>query len=752
MAEPLDLITTIVSTPRQRRYVLMVLTATVGIFAISAPFAQQPLPELWSIVPANHTALVIIALITALLLFGQVRILGSWAILLLACGYLYSAYMAAAHSIISPAPFAPSASPDTAANASEWLYFLWQDGFAVWVILYGIVGAKERNNKTRSFGNHLRVLPAILATLALATTLTAFTFSTSPVLPILIRGDELIPLRYGMTVVTWLCPVIAVIILWTHRPRTLLDIWLLVILSAWVCDTTLADVLSHARFDVGWYTGRLCGLLADSLLLIMLLYENSMLYARLVVLHTRERKLSAERLRASETRFQAVFEQTGVGIALSNLDGQWLRVNRKLCSILGYSAAQLMQRKVQDVVEQGGLESKLETLHKKLAQQRPAYAVDTRCLCKDGSTVWVHLTAVLTHTPAGRPDNFIFTIEDIQSRKDAEIALRQSEQRFRTVFDQATVAICILDKETGSVIEANRMALANLGFETLEALQKQDIGLAWLGSPELARERITSAAAGIDQHFEIRRTDHQNAPPYWGDVLLTKVHLNGKDRLLAVISNVTERKKLEQEVIKASTAEQARIGHEIHDGICQQLTGISMLAGDLYRRLLKTHLTEEAATIAEVSAYLRETLAEARRLASGLAPVEIAANGLAEALVHLASQVSNTTHIDCRVETDNTIRAKNTESATHLFRIAQEALQNAAKHSRAHHIDVTLNLNNTDLILTIRDDGNGFDLRSNSGSGLGLHTMAYRASILGGQLHIQSSENAGTVVRCIIPR
>jgi signal transduction histidine kinase len=222
-------------------------------------------------------------------------------------------------------------------------------------------------------------------------------------------------------------------------------------------------------------------------------------------------------------------------------------------------------------------------------------------------------------------------------------------------------------------------------------------------------------------------------------------------RFLMLSRNISNRKVLEREIIEVSTTEQQRIGHDIHDGIGQQLTGLAMLASSLVRRLAASGLVNEAAAARELQGYAQEALEDARALSRGLAPVEIGAEGLAEALSGLIDEVSATTGIACRYDGPRLVCLEHGSMAGHLFRIAQEAMQNAVKHAEPKHIDVGLKRKSGEWVLTVRDDGKGIDQPSDRRGHMGLHIMGYRAGIIGGSFHVGPAEGGGTLVRCEVP-
>jgi signal transduction histidine kinase len=279
----------------ERRLALAVVLLSAGLFVGMAPFAKLPLAQAWAFLPVYQSALVINDLITAVLLFGQFAILRARTLLLLGAAYLFSALMAVAHALSFPGLFTPTGLLGAGAQTTAWLYFLWHAGFPLLIIAYALL-------KTESAGRPQGgAAPAILATAvavaAVVCGLTLFTTAGHDVLPAIMQGNRDAPAKVVVATGSWMLSLVAIVVLWRRRPRSVLDLWLMVVMFVWVFDIALASVLNAGRFDLGWYAGRVYGLLAASFVLIVLLLENNVLYARLAEAHAGERR---ERRRVEE--------------------------------------------------------------------------------------------------------------------------------------------------------------------------------------------------------------------------------------------------------------------------------------------------------------------------------------------------------------------------------------------------------------------------------------------------------------------
>jgi PAS domain S-box-containing protein len=214
------------------------------------------------------------------------------------------------------------------------------------------------------------------------------------------------------------------------------------------------------------------------------------------------------------------------------------------------------------------------------------------------------------------------------------------------------------------------------------------------------------------------------------------------DALAAAI----ERRVLEEELLNASSREQQRIGQDLHDSLCQQLAGIEFQNSVLVQQLSKT--PEAQAEAARIGELIRNATKQARALARGLSPVEIEPNGLMSALTSLAINATNLFRVHCSFECPQPVLLANRTSATHLYRIAQEAIGNAVKHGQAKTVVISLKGGDEELILTVKDDGVGFSQDGRAIEGMGLRIMDYRADMIGAMLRIDSLKGEGTTVAC----
>jgi signal transduction histidine kinase len=272
----------------QRRVAHVVVLALLAAFFITAgPLSTIQVARVDAFIPAYATAMFVTDAITAMLLFAQFSILRSRALLVIASGYLFTALMLIAWALSFPGIFAPSGLLGAGQKSTNWLYIVWHSGFSLFVIAYALL--KDADAVKRWQGStSVAILSSVAMTAAVVCGATFFITAYDPLLPRLMLDATLpSPLWYYAAGTMMLLSILALIVLWV-RWRSVLDLWLMVVMCAYIVE------ISFPRFSVGWYAGRVCGLLAGSLVLFVLLYEITMLYAQLLrAVHAQRREREA---------------------------------------------------------------------------------------------------------------------------------------------------------------------------------------------------------------------------------------------------------------------------------------------------------------------------------------------------------------------------------------------------------------------------------------------------------------------------
>ncbi|WP_265945771.1 ATP-binding protein [Dechloromonas sp. A34] len=422
----------------QRQLALFVVLLSVASFVVIAPFAKLPLTPVWAFIPIYEAVLIINDLVTAVLLFGQFAMLRSKALLVLAAGYLFTALMTVAHALSFPGLFAPGGLLGAGAQSTAWLYMAWHGGFPLFVIAY----AWYKDAPQRTMPGPLAAAPAIISSLAVVAALvlglTALATAGHDLLPPIMQGNRYTPAMIVVVSGVWLLSLLALLVLWRKRPHSLLDLWLMVVMCAWLFDIALSAVLNQGRFDLGFYAGRIFGLLAATFVLVKLLLKNGVLYARLAELHgaeyrknidlerlheqlkarERDHVAALEALHNKEEEIRAIVENLSDCVITIDRQGILRNANPALERIMGYAVDEAVGRNVSLLMPEphnsqhvGYLERYLRTGEAHVIGT-PREVVGRH---KDGRPVPLELS-VSEYTVRGE-HYFIGTLRDISERK-----------------------------------------------------------------------------------------------------------------------------------------------------------------------------------------------------------------------------------------------------------------------------------------------------------------------------------------------
>ena len=291
----------------------------------------MPLAPVPAFVASYQSALAINDLITALLLFSQFVILRWWALLLLASGYMFTAAAAIAHALTFPGLFAPAGLFDGGPQTTVWLFMIWHGGFPLFVLGYALLKGSNGGPRIQGSAGRAIVASAIAVAAAMIAAVWIVT-GRHDLLPILLSEGRYTPTMIGVVTTVWLLSLAGVFVLWLRRPHSLIDVWLMVVLCAWLFDIALSAIVNVARFDLGFYAGRIYGLFAASFVLAVLLFDNVALQAQLSrLLGTLRRQAASDRDRHTERErlFSAVVESSNDAIITKSLDGTITAWNRR---------------------------------------------------------------------------------------------------------------------------------------------------------------------------------------------------------------------------------------------------------------------------------------------------------------------------------------------------------------------------------------------------------------------------------------
>ncbi|HET7763934.1 MAG TPA: MASE4 domain-containing protein [Burkholderiales bacterium] len=271
----------------ERRVALAAVLVSVALFLALAPFAKLPLAKVPAFIGAYQSLLVLLDLITAALLLGQYVALRLPGLLALACGYFFTAAMALFHALTFPGLIAPSGLLGAGPQSTAWLYMFWHAGFPLLAIVYTLL--KGEPTPVRRDGAAWPILTGLAFACLAAAGLGELATGGQDLLPAIMQADGYTATMAGVVFSVWALSVAALAVLWRRRPHSLLDLWLMVTLCAWIIDIALSAMLNAGRFDLGFYAGRIYGLCASSFVLVVLLTEHAALYRKRAAVRRRVR-------------------------------------------------------------------------------------------------------------------------------------------------------------------------------------------------------------------------------------------------------------------------------------------------------------------------------------------------------------------------------------------------------------------------------------------------------------------------------
>ena len=341
---------------------------------------------------------------------------------------------------------------------------------------------------------------------------------------------------------------------------------------------------------------------------------------------------------------------------------------------------------------------------------------------------------------------------EIGERRQTEEQLRKTMQQLRQLAENIADAFWMRDAADARVVYVSPAFEKIWGRSCKELYQTPN---GWLDTifredhESVAQAVLKKQAAGeYNEEYRIVRPDgslrwiRDRAFPIsdgTGQVI----------RIVGIAEDITDRRRLEREILEISDREQARLGQDLHDSLCQKLVSIAFDNNALEQNLA-ARAAPEVEAARQMAAILDDVITEARAMSRGLFPVQLESGGLVLALQQLAASVSSRFKVDCRVDCPQPMSVHDNAAATHLYRIAQEAANNAIKHGKVGSILIRLRNIENRLELRISDDGVGISGVRNPTGGMGLHIMNYRARTIGGVLHIERAPGGGTVVTCSI--
>jgi PAS domain S-box-containing protein len=508
---------------------------------------------------------------------------------------------------------------------------------------------------------------------------------------------------------------------------------------------------------------------------------------------TAELEAANAALGESEERYRSLVNNLNVGVYRNTPgpQGRFIQANPALARMHGYDSVEEFQRiRVADLYQEPGARKEFVA---ELLRQGAVADYELRLKKRDGTAIYGSVNATVHRGPDGEVDWIDGMIEDITERKQAEARLQAQRDlgislSLTSNLNAALKSLLEITMQMGGV-DSGGVYLLNQATGEMDLAVHHGVSLRFvkavlhwaadslqMGLMLQGRSVFAPYGSLPIAHDEARRSEGLRAtalvPLYHDSHLIGALALcsHQTDEIprgtqlvveaiaaqavgaIARVRAETERHRLEQQILEISDREQARIGQDIHDGLCQQLVSLAFDANSLEGELSRQQ-RPEAATARRIAGFLDQAITETRQLSRGLFPIRLEAEGLVPALEELAKATRERFQIGCRVTSKKPVVVENRITATHLYRIAQEAVTNAVKHSQARKVAIRLRDRAGGLELSVEDDGAGLPAaKPKEATGLGLHIMDYRARSIGGTLRLAPGSRGGTTVSCCVPR
>jgi len=462
-----------------------------------------------------------------------------------------------------------------------------------------------------------------------------------------------------------------------------------------------------------------------------------------------DRKRDEQKLQESQQRLQLMADALPVLIAYIDTEERYqfnnaayekwfglpveLYRGKKVCEFLGNKIYETIRTRVA-----GALAGQPQTFENRVTFQ----TVGTRD---------VHVHYVPHRTADGNIAGFFALTIDVSDRKQAADALLDREARLRAILNTAPDGIITID-EHGIIDGLNPAAERLFGYAASELIGENINVLVPPPFHEVHEKHLSGNVEGSIRHLigssgrelPARRKDGSFLPI---ELSVSEVQVE-KRWFTGIIHDLTRRKALEAQVLEVSSQEQQRIARELHDGVGQELTGLSLLSDALARRLSQGCPNEQA-LVAKLSQGLERVHDQVRALCRGLILTDLDPDALEYVLQDLAKRTTEQTGVNCTLECPEQFSIADPMTAKHLYRIVQEAVSNALQHGRPENIWIRMHSTPSHLRVSVGDDGVGVTEQT-GGPGMGIPTMRYRANMIGGILHISPAAGGGTLVTCTV--
>lgn len=466
-------------------------------------------------------------------------------------------------------------------------------------------------------------------------------------------------------------------------------------------------------------------------------------------------QIESERKSSQQTAYyKALFKNTPCGVATFDASFEFVEVNQRLRLMLGYSENQFFHKPIQDIVAPECL-SIVQEWKRQVSDRKADFhgeTVEISLRRRDGRPVIAHAVMTVMSNGAAEGVFGMLILMDITAKRNSQLELARQHQFNDKLIREAAALIILLDRNA-------KIVMVNPAVETVTKYQFNElVGKTLWKCGLLDKAEITKAKQGVREIVDgaERVSALVRARTKLGELCILQIQNTATrfedgsiENVIITAVDITEQHRLQQHLMEAVEQEQARIGHDLHDGVGQLLTGIGTLAESLQADL-HGHQKEEAGRIYHL---IRETIHQVRQLSHTMSPMSVQNRDLSASLLLLADSVRTNFRRQCVTDLASDIHVTDAHVAGHLFRIAQESVNNAIRHGAPQEVRISLRRHGAkEAVLGIFNDGESFDFKPGStAEGIGLRVMKHRAGLIQANLQVTSPPAGGVLVSCRFP-
>ncbi len=467
-----------------------------------------------------------------------------------------------------------------------------------------------------------------------------------------------------------------------------------------------------------------------------------------------EMERATNELRASEEKYRNIIEQSDEVFYMYGADGRFRYVSHQVVDIIGYDVNEIVEHWHEFITDSPINEIGFERVRAALdtGKAQPSYFMEI--VKKDGSRAILEIHEAPFRDDGGMIAGIVGAAHDVTVKVRFESALLESEEKFRRLFKNSGGAQLLLEGDR--ILDCNDGALKMFGCREgvdLVGRSLREFSPEFQPDGELSDTKgvryadLAQSLQGVSFEWLHRKVTGEQ---FYAEVILTSIPFKGRNILHGDMRDITDRKRLQNEIINVVDIAQQKLGQDLHDGVGQELTGLSFLCNRLTKRLESRGETE-AERAREILDLVYTIIRRVRTLSRELYPPTLTENEIVFTLTEFAENIVSMFGIECLFEHDGELVVNDPFISMQLYYVVREAVNNAIRHGRARKIIIRLTSDIERAILAIEDNGRGLPEHPDTHRGLGLRIMAYRVESINGLFNITKNKSGGVTIMCSFP-